>query len=464
MKLSELQATAHEQLERGQTAQDELEGNRHLLKKSEMVKDEYYDWMSDAMEVDEDCRPNGDIVAINEAFERAKEEYLIAEEIVQAGEEALEGINAEKRETINTLEEYIEETKGHKETLQGVAGSKFEYTIKPLDDNFEEHIEDAENLRDELLASLGEGPGERTGTGESFGATTKEIFASSSKKEITDYRTETTGESGISSGELLEVTYIEQVKKERAEQFRNQVMSDPMTFNPLFSGIRQPEGGGGACLTFGINDESLGKLSYAQGHNTLGWDNDCAITQISNILTIAGIPTNEETIVQYVNANRHRMRSDPVKSSNPSLNGGMIPSDIRDVLGHFGLPSTVHRKKNELLGNVRDLFDTNGGMGINEIAEAVESGHGVIMGVNHRILNGWFGDITADHAITVVGTARDIRTHEVQGFYINDTGWPDIRKDGRLERSQTKFVPVWRIRNAYEVPNASVILTDAAIR
>lgn len=101
MKLSELQATAHEQLERGQTAQDELEGNRHLLKKSEMVKDEYYDRMSDAMEVDEDCRPNGDIVAINEAFERAKEEYLIAEEIVQAGEEALEGINAVKRETIN---------------------------------------------------------------------------------------------------------------------------------------------------------------------------------------------------------------------------------------------------------------------------------------------------------------------------------------------------------------------------
>ena len=464
MKLSELRSTADEQLEKGQKARDELEGSRRLMETSEMVRDENYDQMSDAMEVDEDYRPKGDIVAANEAFERAKEEYRAAAEAVQAGEEAVEEINSEKRETIGALEDYIEETKGYRESLQGAADSKFGHTMKPLDDTFAEHIEGAEDLRDELLESLGEGPGERTGAGGSFGAGAEGISAAGSQEGIAENGTETTRESGYSAGEISEEDYIEQVKKQRAEQYRNQVMSDPMTSNPLFSGVRQPEGAGGACLTFGINDESLGKLSYAQGHNTLGWDNDCAITQIANILTMAGIPASEETVVQYVNANRHRMRGNPAESSDPSLNGGMIPSDIRDVLGHFGLPSTVHQQKTGISGKIRNLFGAGGGMEIDEIAEAVESGRGVIMGVNHRILNGWFGDITADHAITVVGTARDIHTHDVQGFYINDTGWPDVAKDGRLERSQTKFVPVWRIRNAYEVPNAAVILTDVVIR
>ena len=142
-----------------------------------------------------------------------------------------------------------------------------------------------------------------------------------------------------------------------------------------------------------------------------------------------------------------------------------VPDGICLPLGRIGIVF-YHRGSvtDGISGKIRNLFGAGGGMEIDEIAEAVESGRGVIMGVNHRILNGWFGDITADHAITVVGTARDIHTHDVQGFYINDTGWPDVAKDGRLERSQTKFVPVWRIRNAYEVPNAAVILTDVVIR
>ena len=70
----------------------------------------------------------------------------------------------------------------------------------------------------------------------------------------------------------------------------------------------------------------------------------------------------------------------------------------------------------------------------------------------------------ANHAISVVGTARSPGTHEVIGFYINDTGHPDIHTDKRFERSQTKFVPKWRLDQAYSVPNSAAIITRNRIR
>jgi hypothetical protein len=95
----------------------------------------------------------------------------------------------------------------------------------------------------------------------------------------------------------------------------------------------------------------------------------------------------------------------------------------------------------------------------------VEEGKGVIMGLNSNYLNGIFHAAPyADHAISIVGTARDMRTHGVVGYYINDTGHPDVLTDGKLERSQTKLVPKWRLEQAFNVCNASAIVTTQKIR
>ena len=66
--------------------------------------------------------------------------------------------------------------------------------------------------------------------------------------------------------------------------------------------------------------------------------------------------------------------------------------------------------------------------------------------------------------IQMVGTARDLRTHELVGFYINDTSHVDKHKDGRLERTQTVFVPRWRLEQALNVPGGDAIVTRNRIR
>lgn len=464
MKINELRSVSRDQMERGRKAAEELKNSRYNLEAADIFREESYNDMAEAMELDEDYRPKGDIITANDIFEDAKREASAVEEIVEIAEESLEEINSGKRQTIEMLEEYIEESRGHRDRLQEGADNRFGHNLKSVDGIFAGHIEEAEDIRDELLESLDEGPGGHAADSSFFDAFTDEISGAEANERSSETDWEESGEPGDETEEMSDKDYREKVMKERSEVFRQKIMNDPMTQNPRYSGVRQPPGAGGPCLTFGVNDESLGKLSYRQGNNTAGWENDCALAQIANILTMAGKPAKEEQIVEYVKNNIHLMRGNPVKSSDDSKNGGMLYEDIRDVLEHFGLSSKVYSPGIGIVRSLRDLFGADNGMNLEEIAEAVENGRGVILGVNHRLLNGINGDITADHAISVVGTARDIRTHGVRGFYINDTGCPDLLKDGRLERSQTKFIPIWRMRAAYEVPNRGVILTTVVIR
>lgn len=478
MKLNELRSKAGEKLEEGKRAKDGLENSKRSLERSSLSREEKYDFMADAMEVDEDFRPKGDIVSANEAFERSKAEEQSFREAVDRDTEILEGINAQKRETIAELETYIENNEKYMESLSGAKDNKFGHTLEPLEEAFNEHIAEAEGLRDELLQSLDEGAGGHAGAGDSFGAGAGDSLGAGAGDSFGDGAGDTLGvgfETGMDvSGEGLRAgaeglsdedrAWQAEMQRRRSEAFRQKVMSDPMTKNPLFSGVRAPAGAGGPSLTFGINDERLSGLSYAQGNNTLGWGNDCSLAQVANIMTLAGIPTAEEQVVNHVNAIRGSLKGNPASSGNPFMNGGMVPDDISRVLSDFGLANDVYEDRSGLVGGIRKMFGAKDSMDLDTVATAVEDGKGVILGVNASLLNGRYGDITANHAISVVGTARDLTTHEVVGFYINDTGHPDAAKDGRLERSQTKFVPLWRMRQAYEVPNAAAIVTRGRIR
>ena len=54
MKLNELRSKAGEKLEEGKRAKDELENSRRSLEQASLSREEKYDFMADAMEVDED--------------------------------------------------------------------------------------------------------------------------------------------------------------------------------------------------------------------------------------------------------------------------------------------------------------------------------------------------------------------------------------------------------------------------
>ena len=467
MKLSDIRTTAKEQLEKGKEIRDELDRRNVALETAQSERDSRYDDMASAMEVDEDFRPKGDILTANDAFEQSKEDLATAETEVEESESALEEINREKHETVDLLEEYAEERQGDRDRLQGASGSKFAENLKPLDEELSEHITEAEDIRDELLTSMDEGTGGRR-QGGSFSSGTMEGTGSAAGMEALQEGTlDSMDVSDTAQQEISEEErqIREQIQKERSERYRQQIMNDPMTKNPLYSGVRRPEGAGTNCLTFGINDERLGKLSYNQGHNTLGWGEDCSLAQIANILTLSGRPTTEEEVVQHVNGIRKTLSSKPrVSILRPELNGGLIPTDISRVLSDFGLDNDVHLNGSGSGGSVSQLLGISPQMDLDQVAEAVEDGRGVILGVNCYFLNDIYRGSSANHAISVVGTARSPGTHEVMGFYINDTGHPDVLTDGRMERSQTKFIPRWRLDWAYSVPNSAAIITRNRIR
>lgn len=467
MKLSELSTKANEQLERGKEIRDELDRNRQNLETAQTERDTRYDEMAAALEVDEDFRPKGDIVAANDAFEQSKEELASAQEKAGESESALEEINREKQETVDLLEEYAEERQSDRSRLQGASGSKFAGNLKPLDESLSEHITEAEDIRDELLASMDEGTGGRRQGGSYSSGMVEGIGSAAGMETLQEGTGDSADVSDSSPGEVTEEErkIWEQIQKERSERYRQQIMNDPMTKNPLYSGVRRPKGAGTNCLTFGINDERLGKLSYSQGHNTLGWGEDCSLAQIANILTLAGRPTTEEEVVQYVNSIRKSLHSKPRASIfRPQLNGGLIPTDIGRVLSDFGLDNDVHLNGSGSGSRVEQIFGIPPQMDLDSIAQAVEEGRGVILGVNCYFLNDIHEGLNANHAISVVGTARSTGTHEVMGFYINDTGHPDVLTDGRMERSQTKFIPRWRLDWAYSVSNSAAIITRNRIR
>ncbi|MBQ6323009.1 MAG: hypothetical protein IJI24_09060 [Lachnospiraceae bacterium] len=301
MKLNELRSKAGEKLKEGKRAKDELDHNRHSLEQAARSREEHYDLMAKAMEVDEDFRPKGDIVSANEAFERAKAEERSFGEKVEKSSETLEEINAQKRETIDDLETYIEDNVRYMDSLSGAKDNRFGHTFAPLEETFAEHIAEAEDLRDELLNSLEEGTGPKSSAGDTYGAGAGDMQGAGPE----------TGADMLSDEEDA---WRSRLQQQRSMAFREKVMSDPMTKNALFSGVRAPAGAGGSCLTFGINDENLSNLSYAQGNNTLGWGNDCSLAQIANIMTLAGIPTAEEQVVGHVNAIRASLRGNPVSS------------------------------------------------------------------------------------------------------------------------------------------------------
>ncbi len=207
--------------------------------------------------------------------------------------------------------------------------------------------------------------------------------------------------------------------------------------HPRYSGMI--EFNGRRANVFSMNDARLNKLTYSQGNNKYGWKRTCGITQCSNTFTKAGIEKSEDYLAQSSKRNglcdkSHIMRKD--------LNGGTTPPDLAAILSINGL--NAH-------------YDYN--LTESDVANLVENGHGVIVGVNAGYL--WnqskaIEDGGANHAISIIGTVRDERSNELLGVFINDTGRSDKNDQKRLISMET-------FRGIFRVPRSAVIATDNPI-
>lgn len=186
-------------------------------------------------------------------------------------------------------------------------------------------------------------------------------------------------------------------------------------------------------------------LDYQQGDNAYGFEGDCGLVSVSNVLQLSGINASEDDVVQLAVEN-DLCDNDP--SLPPSALGGANEENIIALLDHYGIESQA-------------FHPGEPGCSYEDIAADLENGQCVIMGVNAGYL--WddpnsVDDGSANHAITITSASRDAQSGEVTGFYICDSGrWAD--------GDNCRYVSVEEFNDCFaNVPNAAVVVTNDTTR
>lgn len=168
-----------------------------------------------------------------------------------------------------------------------------------------------------------------------------------------------------------------------------------------------------------IGDIEKARAIYEkQGQNELGYTGTCGLATIAGLLRMLGVEVTENDIVKYAQENDLCLWRDQP----PYFQGATTIPQQRAILAAAGVPTIT--------------IDADDGLSLDRVAQAVESGQLVLAGLNAGNLwreeiggsegeqahRNHYQDGQANHAVAVVGVARDVHTHEITGFYINDTG------------------------------------------
>ena len=187
------------------------------------------------------------------------------------------------------------------------------------------------------------------------------------------------------------------------------------------------------------------ELPFEQGNNEYGKEGTCALANLGTWLEIGGSANKENDIVAYASTHMD-MDGDPLCSES----GGVYPGNIPTIWKNFGVDAYNDSSKN-----------------LEHIAEAVESGHAVSVGVNAGKLyendnpeafdlNDSYGDGGANHQIGIVSCVRDGVSGNITHFYINDTG-------RSLSRDACRRVPIQDLYNAVNVKRGVATISKKPI-
>jgi hypothetical protein len=160
---------------------------------------------------------------------------------------------------------------------------------------------------------------------------------------------------------------------------------------------------GRETLVFG-DPEGCKKFNHQQGDNDLHFGSDCGVVACEDILRQFGYPVRENDVVHHA---VDQGECDVVKDS-PEESGATSVGEKVEILADYGVRAR-----------------TEPGLSLEDLASAVEHGYGVIASVNAGYLWNELDCVcngAHNHAITITGVARDPRTNQIQGFFINDSG------------------------------------------
>lgn len=160
--------------------------------------------------------------------------------------------------------------------------------------------------------------------------------------------------------------------------------------------------------------ERCKEFNHPQGENSFGFRDTAGLVSCENILRQFGIDVTEDDVVRFAVENG---LCDVNKE--PNLSGGSTPFSQAMILKEHDVPAHV------------EVIDS-----AERLADCVEHGHGVIIGVNAGVL--WndanaFDNGQANISVVVTGVARDPQTGDIQGFFVNDTGRDNPKDSGFLD-------------------------------
>ena len=192
---------------------------------------------------------------------------------------------------------------------------------------------------------------------------------------------------------------------------------------------------------YGIADQ----LDCEQGDNVLNAGGDCGLVSVANIAVEAGLNVTEDEVVILAVGNGLCEYSTELDSAE---NGGTNAWNQSILLGALGIPSTV-------------FSDLDGSkLNPNQIADYVESGHGVAIHINAGYA--WndaaaIDDGSVNHSVTVTGTVRDPETNELKGLIVCDSGVPG--------NTSAVVLDLNTLQDAYTNAEGScAIITDQPVR
>ncbi len=154
------------------------------------------------------------------------------------------------------------------------------------------------------------------------------------------------------------------------------------------------------------------KMDFEQGDNPYNASGNCGLVSISNMLRRAGMDVSEKDVTRCA-IDSGLCDYNPMGSADN--NGGTTIEMRCDILNKFGVAS--------------DICPSGNGGTLEDIADAIDSGRGVLISVNAGEL--WdcddgsvpfWGRPVSNHCIMVTGIARNAATGEIAGVYIADSG------------------------------------------
>ncbi len=190
---------------------------------------------------------------------------------------------------------------------------------------------------------------------------------------------------------------------------------------------------GRPCLTIG-EVRRYAAYNHLQGDNPEHDRGDCGIVSCADVLNQFDVPLTEADAFRHAS----RCRELHLVPGRLDQSGWTLPAEQAAILADYGIAAHAEEAQP-----------------IERLALAVQQGRGVIAMVNAGVL--WsdprvLGHGQANHAITIIGIARDRYDGALLGFYINDSG----------TGQSGQFVSAHLMKTAFEHEGGFCVVTDLA--